>query len=202
MSHQQSCQVGDIFVEHLLAIYAGIRKRTITVELCRQFRGRLVIPGAVFGSPPIAKPSFSVIDVAQFIEAVADFMGNPGPGRPVVGGRIASAIEERWLQQRGGKELGIGTEHDNGARSLRMNGPLDGVDRFFQFRQIAGAKELFRPPQVTKRVAPDDIKSRIVNPSIGIANQHFQRPQLGQRFLPGRRRHPAETADPVVIGSD
>jgi len=63
-------QVGDIFTHYLLALDAKISKRTITVKLRHQLRRRRVIVGQVLRGPPFAEAALSIINTAEFVEAV------------------------------------------------------------------------------------------------------------------------------------
>ena len=80
MRHLQSCEVGDTFAEHLLAIYAEVGKRAVAVELRRQLCRRRVIVGRVLRRPPIAEAALRVVNISQFVEAVGDFVGDSGAG--------------------------------------------------------------------------------------------------------------------------
>ena len=95
MRHQQARQIGDIFIQDLLAIHAKIGKRAVAVKLRRQFRRRRVILRQVFGGPPMAETALSVVNIAEFVEAVADFVGDAGAGGAVVGGGVALASRNK-----------------------------------------------------------------------------------------------------------
>ena len=129
MRHQQARQVGDIFTQHLLAIDAEIGKRAVAVKLRHQLRRRRVVLGRVFRGPPIAEAALGVVNIAQFVEAVADFVGDAGAGGAVVGGGVALAIEIGRLQDAGREKLGIGAEHDDCADDLRIDPPLVRIGR-------------------------------------------------------------------------
>ncbi len=99
MRRQQPSQVGDIFSQHLLAVDAEIGKWAVAVELRRQLlRGRMVF-GEILGGPPIAETAMGVVNIAQFVEAVADFVSDAGSGGSVVGGCVALTIEKWRLQE-------------------------------------------------------------------------------------------------------
>src|SRR5882724_7377403 len=93
MRRQQSCQVGDIFTHYLLALDAKISKRTITVKLRHQLRRRRVIVGQVLRGPPFAEAALSIINTAEFVEAVTDFVGHAGAGGAVIRGSVALVVE-------------------------------------------------------------------------------------------------------------
>lgn len=85
MRHPQPCQVGDVFTQDLRAMDAKIGKRAIAIKLRNQLRHRRVVFGHVCRSPPHAEAALSIVNIAQFIEGVADFVGDAGAGGAVIG---------------------------------------------------------------------------------------------------------------------
>src|SRR2546427_705852 len=118
MRYPQSSQVTDIFTQDLLAIDAKIGKRAVAVILRRHLRSRRVIPGQVISSPPLTESSLVVVNVPQFVKAVADFVSHTRTGGSIIGGGVAIAVEIRWLQQTGRKKFGIWAEQDHRADCL------------------------------------------------------------------------------------
>ena len=100
MRHQQSGQIGNAFIQDLPALHATIGQWTIAIKLCRQFFTNCPILVSIFRRPPIAQAPAVVINIAQFIEAVADFVGHAGPRRAVVGSGIARNLEKWRLKDR------------------------------------------------------------------------------------------------------
>ncbi len=179
MSREQPGLVGDAFGENLFAVDAEVGKGAVGVELCGEFGGGRVILSAIFGGPPIAEAAVSVVDVSKFVEAMGDFMGHSGASGSVIGGGVALGIEIRRLQNGGGEKFGVGAEHDHRAGDLRIDRPLDGIDRLFQFGEIACAKKSFGATHISECVAADDFERRIVDPCVGVADDEFKRGQFG-----------------------
>src|SRR6185295_10662150 len=84
MGHLQSCQVGDILTQDLLAINAKIRERAVLVKLRTQLRSRRVIRGQVIRSPPVTESSLIVINISEFVKAVADFVSHARTGGSII----------------------------------------------------------------------------------------------------------------------
>ena len=95
MRRQQPRQVGDIFSQDLFAIHAKIGKWAVAVELRHQFLCCRVVVGEIFGRPPIAEPALGVVNIAQLVEAVADFVSHARSGGSVVRSCVTLAIEDR-----------------------------------------------------------------------------------------------------------
>src|SRR4051794_10731316 len=103
MSGEQSGEVANALTQYLLAIHAHAGEWTVVVKLLLQCDGCCVIVGQVFSGPPISKTALVVIDVPEFVEAVADLVRDSGAGGTVVRGRVSFAIEKGRLQDSGGK---------------------------------------------------------------------------------------------------
>ncbi len=101
MRCQQPRQVGDIFTQDLLAIDAKIGEWAVGVELRRQLCRSGVVLGRVLRGPPHAEAALGIVNIAQFVKAVADFVGDAGAGGTVIGGGVSLEIEIGWLQDAG-----------------------------------------------------------------------------------------------------
>src|SRR6185295_1035738 len=123
MRYQQSRQVSDILTQDLLAIDAKIGKRAVAIKLQHHLRSHRLIPGQVIGSPPVTESSPVVVNVPQFVKAVADFVSHTRTGRSIIGSGITIAVEIWWLQQGGREKFGIGAEHDHRGDLLRIDSP-------------------------------------------------------------------------------
>src|ERR1700727_1708851 len=111
MGHQQARQVSDAFRQDLFAVDTEVSERAVRIHLCHQsLRGRVVL-SPVLSCPPNYEAALSVIDIAKFIEAMADLVGHAGAGGSVVGGGVALAVEIRRLQNGGGEELDVRAKH-------------------------------------------------------------------------------------------
>ena len=86
---------------------------------------------AILRGPPVAQTSACIVNIAEFVEAVADLVGHAGAGRTVVGSGVALGVKIRRLQNGGREKLGVRTEHDHRTGSLRMDRPLNRIDRLF-----------------------------------------------------------------------
>ena len=127
-----------------------------------------------------------VIDVAEFVEAVADFVGDAGTGGAVVGGGVPLAVEIRRLQDAGGEKFGVGAEYNDGADGLRIDAPLGGISRLSQLRQVSQTIEGFGAAHVAEGVAAQNLQRGIVDPGVRVADADGQRGKLGQRLFLGR----------------
>jgi len=101
MRHQQPRKVADIFTQYLLAIDAKIGKRAVAVKLRHQFRRRHVVVGQVARSPPQAEASLIVVNIAEFVEAVTDFVRDASASGAVIRSGVALAVEIWWLKDAG-----------------------------------------------------------------------------------------------------
>ena len=119
MRRQQSRQVGDIFTQYLLAIDAKIGKWAVAVKLRHHLHRRRAVVGQIFRGPPMAEAALSIINIAQLVEAVADFVGDAGAGGAIIGGGVPLAVEIRRLQDAGREKFGVGAEHNDRADDLR-----------------------------------------------------------------------------------
>src|SRR5258706_14334337 len=97
MCYPQSRQVRDIFTQDLLAIDAKIGKRAVAIKLRHHLRSQRVIPGQVISSPPVTESSLVVVNVSQFVKAVADFVSHTCAGGSIIGGGVAIPVEIRRL---------------------------------------------------------------------------------------------------------
>src|SRR5206468_2659362 len=123
----------------------------------------VILLQVLFG-PPIAQPPLGIVNVSEFVKAVADFVSHTSTRRPVIGSRVAVVIEIGWLQDAGRKKLSIGAEHNDRSDSLRIYSPLGWIGRFFEPRQIARTVESLRSAHVTDGIATHNIKCGIVTP--------------------------------------
>jgi len=105
--------VGDIFTQYLLAIDAKMGKWAVAVKLRHHLHRRRAVVGQIFRGPPIAEAALSIINIAQLVKAVADFVGDAGTGGAVIRGRVPLTVEIRWLKDAGRESLGVGAEHDD-----------------------------------------------------------------------------------------
>jgi hypothetical protein len=148
MCNEQSCPVGDIFCQDLLAVDAKIGKRAIAVELRHKLRPNLVVPGSILRSPPVSKPAMGVINIAEFIKAVSDFVGHSGARGAVIGGNIALPVEVRWLQDSCRKNSALGLNMITAPGVCGLIGHSIGLTCSFNFlrfraRKKASARRIF-----------------------------------------------------------
>ena len=108
MRRQQARLVGHTFSQNLLALDAEVSQRAVAIKLRNQFRGGALVLNFVLGSPPIAEFAVRIIDVAQIIEAVADFVSETGSGRSIVRCGVTPYVEIRRLKNGGGKNSALG----------------------------------------------------------------------------------------------
>jgi hypothetical protein len=136
MRSEQTCNVGDVFTQNLLAIDAETGKRAVAAELCHHLHRRCVVFVRVFRSPPYAKTALIVVNIAEFVEAVADLVGHSGTSGAVIGRGVALIIKIGWLQEGRGEGFRIGGEYDDRADDLRIDAPLAGIGWPLQLGQI------------------------------------------------------------------
>ncbi|SRR6266568_7037372 len=98
MRSQQPGQIGDIFTQYLLAIDAEIGKRAVAVKLRHNLRRCRAVVGLIFRGPPIPEAAPIIINIAQFVEAVADFVRDASAGGAVIRSVVPLAVEIRWLK--------------------------------------------------------------------------------------------------------
>ena len=56
----------------------------------------------------MTEAALRIVDIAEFVEAMGDFVGHAGAGGAVVGGCVSLTVEIRRLQDSGGESLGVG----------------------------------------------------------------------------------------------
>ncbi len=200
VSRRQAGDVGDVFRQHLLAVDASVRERTIGVILLDQLLGRRLEVGSIVRRPPVAQAAARVELRTLVVEAVADLVADGRADRTVIIGIVRLRIEIGWLQDTGREVERIGQRQVHGIDDLRHHGPLAAVDRAVQLGQVALVVGQFGAADIAVGVAADNIEIGIVDPLVGIADADLQRPKLGQGLLLGRRRHPGQVGNARMIG--
>src|SRR5580704_1694324 len=95
--------VGDVFGERLLAVHGNVGKRFVSVVLRGESGGGGFEMGEVGGRPPIADSAFGVKGAAFGVEGMTDFVTDYRADGAIVRSGGSERIEERWLQDGGGK---------------------------------------------------------------------------------------------------
>src|SRR5882724_6936075 len=128
----------------------------------------------IFRSPPHAKTALVIINIAEFVEAVADLVGHAGARGAVVGRGVTLVIKIGWLQDSRGEGFRIRGEHDNRPDDLRINAPLTGVGWAFQLGQVVRTIKRFRAAHVAEGIAANYLEGRIVDPRVRITDADFE----------------------------
>src|SRR5271157_3719333 len=101
---RDTCYVGDVFGQRLLAVDGKVRKRLVAVILGGQLGGGRFKVRKVGGRPPVAYAPFGVEGAAFRVKGVADFMADDRADRAIVRGGGGQRVEERRLED-GGREV-------------------------------------------------------------------------------------------------
>src|SRR5580700_2930127 len=123
-----AAEVGDVFVDRLLAVHMDAGEKLIRVVLLLEFLGLLVEVGEIFGRPPVADAAFRVEGASFRVESVADLVADDGADGSVVRGCRRFGVEEGRLQNGGREVQRIVQRHVDGVDGLRFHAPLVAID--------------------------------------------------------------------------
>src|SRR5215469_8191220 len=108
--------------------------------------------------PPISEATLCIVNVSQLVEAVSDFVGHGSARGAIVRSGVTFAVEIRRLQYRSREELRVGAEHDDRTRNLRVDRPLDRVNRLFQSGQVPPTMKSLRSAHIAEGIATGDVQ--------------------------------------------
>src|ERR1035437_8741257 len=154
------------------------------------------------GGPPITHAAFRIECAAFRIEGVADFVPDYGADGAIVGRSRGKRIEERRLQNRGGKIECVLERQVYRIHRLRRHRPFLPVHWLAEARDLAAIIGQAAPPNVAKDITCLYFKAGVVVPGFRIADSDVQRRELGLGFRLSRRIHPGESFNALAKSSN
>ena len=133
---------------------------------------------------------------------VADLVADDRADPAVIDRRVGVRIEERRLEDRGGKDDLVPRRVGIGVDRHRRHAPLGPVDRLAEFVEVALEFEPRRALGVAERVAADDLEVRIVAPLRRVADLRREHRELGARLNLGALVHPRQLPEARVHRRD
>ena len=163
-----------------------------SVVLLHDTLGTLIKLLTVGRRPPVFQVALAIELPALVIEAVRQFMPDDGPHRTVVHRIIPAGIEERRLQNPGGKVDVVHLRIVISIHCRRAHAPFPAVYRLADFGNVAPLFKGCRLERVAQRISASDDQGRVVTPFIRIADLigYLVQFLFGAGF--GGRAHPTE----------
>ena len=172
-------------------------------------RGELIDDALCFGlvlrrvlrRPPIAEIALRVELASLIVEAVAHLVADDGTDASVVHSVVRIGVEERRLENAGGKLDLIQGCAVRGIHRRRHHAPLRPIDGFAEPGPAALPIPFVRGSDVLIISARFDEQGRVITPRVRIGDLAKECIQLRGCLLLGRGAHPIEPGDPLAEGA-
>src|SRR5580693_8613991 len=190
--------VGNVFRKRLLAVHGKVGKRFVAVVLRGESGGGGFEMGEVGGRPPIADSAFGVKGAAFGVECMTDFVPDHGADSAIVRGAGSEWIEERWLQDGGGKAKRVLQRQVDGIHGLGLHRPFLAINGMSETGDIVVVIEQAPAPEIAEDVIRLDIVGGVVAPGVGVTDSHIESGEFNLGFGFGGGIHPIEGVDALA----
>src|SRR5580704_8129367 len=198
-----AAEIGDVFIQRLLAIHGKVGKRFVSVVLRGESGGGRLEMRQVSGFPPIAHTTGGIECTAGRVKDMADFVPDHSADGAVIHRRGSLRIEVRRLEMRSGKVERVLQRQFAGIDGLRVQaGPLSSIDGMAETGDKAVVIKLATAPEVSENVIRLDFVGGVVPPGLRVTDSHIEIGELGLGFRFGRSIHPGESINAAPVSGD